>query len=121
MRRSLTTMMLAFLLSACSDTKERIYPTKTFSFERDGVTYVVEADYDQVGFVWVTHTWSAGRALTAKDKALVMELVTQKVGPQICDGRQLAVTGGTALNPLAGDDVLFLERAGEWRLAGSCA
>ena len=108
------------VLAACDPPLDELYPARFYAFETDGITYQVRAQYDPFERGWFTRVTSIERPLHADDLAFATGLVENDLGPLVCDGNVLDVEPGDIWNPLAGDQIEFIEGPGSFQLVGRC-
>ena len=114
-------MPLAVLaLAACDPPLEDMFPARFYSFEREGTVYEARAQFDPFEHGWFLRITSIERPLEVGDLELALALAKNGVGPLVCDGNALEVEPGGVWNPLAGDQIEFLDDLGTYQLVGRC-
>jgi hypothetical protein len=119
MRRFVPFIVLA--LGACDAPFEELYPAETFTFGEGSETIDVRAQYDPLERAWFTRSSSRFGKLTVKQRFEIFDLVEQKVGPKLCEGKPLKVEPEKIWSGHGATTIRYLPEIGAWQLVGECA
>lgn len=121
MRRLLPVLILA--LAGCESYREISTITDADAVYRiDGKAYAVRTQFDPLEFAYFNQVTAAeiGPGLTEEDADAVMGILTNEVGAELCDGRQMRLTRFNDQNLPGGGNMLFLESRGMYQVVTRC-
>lgn len=114
-------------VAGCNAPLEEIWPTKTLSFSKEGRELDVRTQYDPVEGGWFTRVYDPRGRLEQTDRSLVLDLVENQVGPEVCDGKPLEFTPGEIWNARTGWSnnpakgfSHYMKTHGEWQIVATC-
>ncbi|HET7410961.1 MAG TPA: hypothetical protein VFJ13_12255 [Paracoccaceae bacterium] len=107
-------------LAACDPPLEEVFPARFYSFDRGGIVYETRAQFDPFEHGWFVRVTSIQDPLEADDLDFALALTETDLGPLICGGNALDVEPGEVWNPLAGDQVEFLDDLDSFQFVGRC-
>ena len=114
--------LIALFLAACSSPFEEFLPAETHTFKSGTRTYVVRAQYDPFERGWFARvSLPNGMRLEPDDRAAVLNVVQDQLGPKVCDGEKLEVVPEVIWTRHGGKTIHYLPQIGMWQLVGTCA
>lgn len=119
MRRLLPLAVIA--LAACDPPMSEITPPRFYSFEREGISYDLRAQFDPLVWGWFVRVWSIEVPVDARDEARAIQIVEQDLGPRLCGGEQMLIKPGRVWNGLAGDHIDYLQDFAGYQFVARCA
>lgn len=119
MKRFVPLIVLA--LGACDAPFEEQYPRQTFTFGEGIETIDVRVQYDPLERAWFTRSSSRFGKLTDKQRFEIFDLVEQKVGPKVCEGKPLKIEPEEIWSRYDATTIRYLPQLGVWQLVGECA
>lgn len=116
------TIPLIFLgLAACDAPLEEAFPPQSFSFAQDGRTMDVRAQFDPLEYGWFVRVSDRNGRLELTDRPGVLTLVTQQVGPDLCEGAGMDLRPGNVITGFGAPRERYLPSIGEWQFVATCA
>ncbi len=119
MRRLLPLAVMA--LAACDPPMTELTPPRFYTFDREGVSYDMRAQFDPFVWGWSVRVWSIEVPMDARDVAVAMQLVEQDLGPRLCGGEPMRINPGADWDGLTGDHIQFLPTFPGYQFRARCA
>lgn len=113
--------LAVLVLAGCEPPLQELFPPRFYSFEEDGITYNLRAQYDPFVRGWFTRVTSVERPLNADDLVFALGMVENRLGPLVCEQMRLDVDQGDIWNDWAGNRIEFLEDLGTYQMVGRCS
>ncbi len=119
MRRLLPLAVMA--LAACDPPMTELTPPRFYTFEREGISYDMRAQFDPFVRGWFVRVWSIEVPMDARDEAIAKQLVEAQLGPRLCGGEPLRIEPGRVWNGQAGDGIEVLPDFPGYQFVARCA
>lgn len=125
--RAALMLLPIFALAACDPPLEEAWAPETYAFEKEGRALEVRAQYDPVEMGWFTRISEPDGRLELSDRPMVIDLVENQVGPELCDGNPLSFEPGEIWNARTGWSnnpakglSHYMSDNGEWQIVARC-
>ena len=118
MRRLLPLAVLA--LAACDPPASELTPPSYYSFEHEGISYDMRAQFDPLVWGWFVRVWSIEVQPDLRDEAAAIQLVEKDLGPQLCAGHEMEVKPGRVWNPMAGNGIEYMPNFAGFQFVARC-
>ncbi|MEM9138786.1 MAG: hypothetical protein AAGB15_03060 [Pseudomonadota bacterium] len=121
MTRSLPLILAAMALGSCGAVNDAAFPVKDNRIVLDDQAFKVQSRYDPSIPGYLNGITLEGGRLTGADRARVIALVENQVGPLICDGgAKMKFTEGAIWGGVGPDYAFFQDKSARWIIMAPC-
>lgn len=121
MHRLLPVLMIV-ALAGCDRLLESSFPKEQRVFEADGQAYAVATQYDPLEFAFFNQisTPNGGPLLTGTEGETVKAVLQDQLGPELCEGRKMALAEFNRDNLPGGGNMFFMPGRGMFQVVTRC-
>lgn len=108
-------------LAACDPPATELTPPRFYTFEREGISYDLRAQFDPFVWGWFVRVWSLEVPMDARDLAVALQIVEQDLGSRLCGGEPMTIRPGDVWNGQAGERIQYLPAFAGYQFLARCA